>query len=218
VEHTTTNEPTERVDNKATTGVDNKETTGVDNEETTGVDDHPDLKSYVNELEAELDNKIATMDSDYDPKIDTDSETSDIKPDATLDPIDEHEADAIQADATREQTSADDNIDESDDEDDESESEDKDDGGRPLSRLRRNRVPSYGHLKGQDGDGSLPTIARPDKFKGGKHQAHVILQSIILTQYNFKQGIKNFGDDGKAAVLVELQQLHDRHVMRPVDK
>jgi hypothetical protein len=78
---------------------------------------------------------------------------------------------------------------------------------RPLLRLRRNRKPSYKHLKGRDGDGSLPTaVARPDEFKGGKHQAHVILQNIILTQYNLKQGIKKFGDDGKAAVLVELQQ------------
>ncbi len=80
----------------------------------------------------------------------------------------------------------------------------------PLSRLRRNRRPSYRHLKGRDGDGSLPTVARPHKFKVSKHQAHVILQSIIFTQYNLKQGIKKFGDDGKAAVLVELQQLYDR--------
>jgi hypothetical protein len=53
-------------------------------------------------------------------------------------------------------------------------------------------------------------IARPNEFK---HQAHVILQIIILTQYNLKQGIKKFGDDGKAAVLVELQQLYNWDVM-----
>jgi hypothetical protein len=46
----------------------------------------------------------------------------------------------------------------------------------------------------------------------------VILQIIILTQYNLKQGIKKFGDDGKAAVLVELQQLYDRDVMSPIGK
>jgi hypothetical protein len=46
----------------------------------------------------------------------------------------------------------------------------------------------------------------------------VILQNIILTQCNLKQGIKKFGDDGKAAVLVELQQLCDRDVMQPVNK
>jgi hypothetical protein len=73
-------------------------------------------------------------------------------------------------------------------------------------------------LKGRDGDGSLPTVARPEEFKGGRHQAHIILQSIIMTQYNLKQGIKKFGDQGKAAVLVELQQLYGRDVMRPVNK
>jgi hypothetical protein len=103
---------------------------------------------------------------------------------------------------------------ESDDEEShssESEEEESDshenDGTLPrlLPRLRRNRKPTYKHLKGRDGDGSVPTVARPDEFKGGKHQAHVILQNIILTQCNLKQGIKKFGDDGKAAVLVELQ-------------
>jgi hypothetical protein len=89
---------------------------------------------------------------------------------------------------------------------------------RPLPRLRRNRKPSYKPLKGRDGDRSLPTVARPDEFKGEKHQAHVILQNIILTQCNLKQGIKKFGDDGKAAVLVELQQLSNRDVMQPVNK
>jgi hypothetical protein len=89
---------------------------------------------------------------------------------------------------------------------------------RLLPRLRKNRKPSYKHLKGRDGDGSLPTVARPDEFKGGKHQANVILQNIILTQCNLKQGIKKFGDDGKAAVLVELQQPCDRDVMQPVNK
>jgi hypothetical protein len=39
-----------------------------------------------------------------------------------------------------------------------------------------------------------------------------------MTQYNLRQGIKTFGDQGKAAVLTELQQLHDRAVMNPVNK
>jgi hypothetical protein len=39
-----------------------------------------------------------------------------------------------------------------------------------------------------------------------------------MTQYNLKQGIKKFGDNGKAAVLVELRQLYDRNVMEPVRK
>jgi hypothetical protein len=108
-----------------------------------------------------------------------------------------------------------DHYDENESDDD---SSDDDDDDAPLSRLRQNRTPSYRHLKGRDGDGSLPTVARPHEFRGGKHQAHVILQSIIFTQYNLKQGIKKFGDGGKAAVLVELQQLYDRKVIRPVDK
>jgi hypothetical protein len=83
----------------------------------------------------------------------------------------------------------------------------------PLPKLRRNRTPSFKHLKGRAGDGSLPSLARPHKFSGGKHQAHVILQSIIFTQHNLKQGIRKFGDDGKAAVLFELQQLYDQNIM-----
>jgi hypothetical protein len=39
-----------------------------------------------------------------------------------------------------------------------------------------------------------------------------------MTQYNLKQGIKKFGDDGKAAVMAELQQLYDCDVMQPVGK
>jgi hypothetical protein len=39
-----------------------------------------------------------------------------------------------------------------------------------------------------------------------------------MTQYNLKQGIKKFGDVGKAAVLVELRQLYDRKVMSAINK
>jgi hypothetical protein len=35
-----------------------------------------------------------------------------------------------------------------------------------------------------------------------------------MTQYNLKQGIKQFGDK----VLTEIQQLYDHDVMRPVYK
>jgi hypothetical protein len=47
---------------------------------------------------------------------------------------------------------------------------------------------------------------------------YVILQNIIMTQYNLKQGIKIFGDKGKEAILAELQQLYGRDVMSPIDK
>jgi hypothetical protein len=81
----------------------------------------------------------------------------------------------------------------SNDGDNESKPADEDNDTRSLPKLRQNRVSSYGHVKGRDGDGSLPTIAPPDEFKGGKHQAYVILQSIILAQCNLKQGLKKFG-------------------------
>jgi hypothetical protein len=168
---------------------------GLDDEPTTdsleppGVDPH--LETYVNELKAELDQGIADLDSDY------------IQ--------DESDDESTRADATREQASA--NYDANN-------GTDNNNNGVPalLPRLRRNRTPNYGHMKGRDGDGSLPTLARPEEFRGGCHQSHVILQSIIMTQYNLKQGIKKFGDLGKAAVLTELQQLYDRDVMRPVNK
>jgi hypothetical protein len=40
----------------------------------------------------------------------------------------------------------------------------------------------------------------------------------MMTQHNLKQGMKKFGNDGKAAAMAELQQLHDRDVMEPVGK
>jgi hypothetical protein len=156
------------------------ETTGVDDEEPPGVD-NTDLETCVDELEAELDQEIADLDSDYEESTDPDS--------------------------NHEQT-----------EDDDDTSTNENDASTPLPRLRWNRSPNYGHLKGRDGDGSLPTVAGPEEFKGGRHQAYIILQSIVMTQCNLKQGIKEFGDQGKAAVLVELQQLYDGDVMRPVNK
>jgi hypothetical protein len=39
-----------------------------------------------------------------------------------------------------------------------------------------------------------------------------------MTQYNLKQGIKKFGNKGKEAVLIKLQQLYDQAVMEPLQK
>jgi hypothetical protein len=62
----------------------------------------------------------------------------------------------------------------------------------PRPRLRQHRLPSYVNLKGRDGDGSLSTtVARPHELGGRRYQAHMILQSIVMTQYNLKQGIQN---------------------------
>jgi hypothetical protein len=185
---------------------------GVDHG-TPGVD-NTDLETYVNELEAELDEEIAAIDSDYDPNVSSDSDS---EPDNSVPVISKTELAALHANATREQANADQDMDEEDDSESDNSSSDEADAA-PLSRLRRNRTRNYRHLKGHDDDGSLPTVARPHEFRGGKHQARMILQSIIFTQYNLKQGIKKFGDDGKAAVLIELQQLYDRKVMMPVNK
>jgi hypothetical protein len=200
-----------------TPGVDD-EITGVD-DETTGVDEEHDkendeanLETYVNELKAELEEEITALDSDYDPE----HSKSDIALDNNVTPVGENEIDAINANATREQTNADNNLEDEEDSDDEHISDEDD--NTPIPRLRRNRTPSFKHLKGCDCDGSLPTVAQPHEFRGGKYQAHVILQSIIFTQYNLKQGIQKFGDNGKAAILVELQQLYDRSVMDPINK
>jgi hypothetical protein len=39
-----------------------------------------------------------------------------------------------------------------------------------------------------------------------------------MTQYNLRQGIQKFGDQGKQAVMTDLQQLYDRDVMEAVSK
>jgi len=39
---------------------------------------------------------------------------------------------------------------------------------------------------------------------------HVILESIVIMQYPMYKGINVFGDAGAAAVLEELQRLHQR--------
>jgi hypothetical protein len=195
-------------------GVDAR-TTGVDGinepDGTNEPEDDVDLETYVNALETELDDEIADLDSDYG----SESPESDIELDNRTHSIKANEIDKLNSDAAREQTSANQDADGHDDTDDESTDDDDD---VPLPRLRRKRAPSYKHLKGRDGDESLPTVARPREFRGDKHQAHVILQNIVMTQYNLKQGIKKFGDVGKAAVLVELRQLYDPKVMSPINK
>jgi hypothetical protein len=148
------------------------ENAGVDEDhiETTGMDENrTDLEEYVQELESVLDNKIADI----------------------LEPTNDDgaKADTIQAGATRAQATADVPQPGSDDDSDDDDDFDDDDDA-PLPRLRKKRAPTYGHLKERDGDGSLPTIARPQEFRTGKHHAYLILQSIIMTQYNLKQGIK----------------------------
>jgi hypothetical protein len=61
-------------------------------------------------------------------------------------------------------------------------------------------------------------VARPHEFGSGKHQAHIILQSIVMTQYNLKQGIQKFSDKGKQAMMTEPQHLYDHDIMQAVSK
>jgi Reverse transcriptase (RNA-dependent DNA polymerase) len=65
-------------------------------------------------------------------------------------------------------------------------------------QLRSRRWPDYTHL----------------------HPDSVFAQycDSIFSQYSMKAGLKLFGDSGKDAVRKELQQLHDRAVMKPVHR
>ena len=124
--------------------------------ETPGVDPaiNPDLETYVNEVETELDEEIAAIDSDYDPS----QSESDTEPDDIVPPINSDEIDALHADAAREQAHADQDMDDSDSSDsDDDDSQEADQ--RPLPRLQRNRSPNYQHLKVRDGNRLLPTVA-----------------------------------------------------------
>ena len=57
---------------------------------------------------------------------------------------------------------------------------------------------------------------RPRRERDYSH-LHVILESLVMTQYPMHKGIKVFGEAGTAAVLEELQQLHERGVIEPRD-
>jgi hypothetical protein len=185
--------------------------------------DPGDLEDFVDALESKLDAELAEIDSTYVP---SDNGSSDDDPDTdtnvrTINML---------GNTSRQQSTANMNAEGSDDEEetaplvpaDAEDSDDSDDGKEPaaLPRFRRNQGLSYTHLKGREGDGSLPTVARPEEFGASQvspNEAFLILESVMLTQYNLKQGIKRFGDRGKTAVLDELQQLYDRDVMEPLN-
>ena len=86
--------------------------------------------------------------------------------------------------------------------------------------LRPNRERSYAHRYGH-------SFACIDTLKGGRYDG--ILRDGVLflvasevnqatPQMPMKKGIKLFGNKGVAAVKVEIQQLHDRGVLRAVHK
>jgi hypothetical protein len=55
---------------------------------------------------------------------------------------------------------------------------------------------------------------RPRRPRDYSH-LHTIMEDTVMTQHTMKKGIKIFGDAGVEAVLKELQQLHDRDVLKP---
>ena len=57
---------------------------------------------------------------------------------------------------------------------------------------------------------------RPRKLRNYSH-LHATLDHFSLTQYNLKRGLEVFGNEGILAVKKELQQLHERDVLIPVN-
>jgi hypothetical protein len=57
---------------------------------------------------------------------------------------------------------------------------------------------------------------RPRRLRDYSH-LHATVDHLTLTQYSLKRGLKIFGNEGILAVKKELQQLHERDVLSPVD-
>jgi hypothetical protein len=147
--------------------------------------EHGDLEEFVDGLENELDAEIAEIDSDY---IPNDDGASDDDLDTDIEEIDNGEETELLGNSVREQSTADMNAGESDDEEDmhpllpaDDSNSDSDDDTAPLPRFRRNRGLSYAHLKGREGDGSLPTVARPEEFGASRISNH---EAFMLCSLN----------------------------------
>ena len=90
----------------------------------------------------------------------------------------------------------------------------------PRYNLRPNRERSYKHRYGQ-------SFACLDSLPRGRYDGYLLDGVLFLInsevnvatpQMSMKKGIKLFGDKGVAAVKKEIQQLHDRGVLRAVHK
>ena len=90
----------------------------------------------------------------------------------------------------------------------------------PRYNLRPNRERSYKHRYGQ-------SFACLDTLPRGRYDGYLLDGVLFLInsevnvatpQMSMKKGIKLFGDKGVAAVKKEIQQLHDRGVLRAVHK
>ena len=102
----------------------------------------------------------------------------------------------------------------SDDQDEETVEERDSNDDRTRYNLRGNRGRSYKHLydpkvfRTEKGDDDEDAIAMTMTNKGSEETG----------QMSMKKGLKVFGEPGYAAVKKEMQQLHDRKVMQPVDR
>jgi hypothetical protein len=56
---------------------------------------------------------------------------------------------------------------------------------------------------------------RPRRRPTDYNHAHAQLENIVMTQYSVKKGLKVFGKAGAEAVVSEMQQLHEREVLKP---
>ena len=80
--------------------------------------------------------------------------------------------------------------------------------------LRRNRERSYKHLY----DPEVFDIEKGDDDKGAIMMTTTNGGSEEIGQMSMRKGLKVFGEPGYAVVKKEMQQLHDRKVMQPVNQ
>ena len=92
------------------------------------------------------------------------------------------------------------------------ERDDTDDG--TGYNLRRNRERSYKHLY----DPKVLSTEKGDDDEGALLMTTTNEGSEETGQMPMREGLKVFGEPGYAAVKKEMQQLHDRKVMQPVDR
>jgi hypothetical protein len=87
--------------------------------------------------------------------------------------------------------------------------------------LRPRKPRNYEHLHATSGETrnesgilNTPYGIEPTAPRDYEHM-FATLAHTAMTQMSMKKGIKEFGKEGVDAVLVELQQLHDRNVLEP---
>jgi hypothetical protein len=91
-------------------------------------------------------------------------------------------------------------------------------GVETVSKYYKDRDESYvyGDLRDQLRSEHKPGVSFPNDSCSSKDLTPD-LESIALTQYNLKRGLKEFGNDGIITLEKEMEQLHTRTVAKPVD-